>query len=110
MKQEEHEPKNDWDDLQALFDESFKTIDREIENGTPSDHWFEQFTLNQQSQLKHKYRKELGVFMVIAVLMISVILFALYKSIVLFAAIQGAAFIAAVIYSGVSYMRQVTRT
>ncbi|WP_421384032.1 YxlC family protein [Bacillus salacetis] len=110
MKQEKQEQQSDWDDLHELLDDSFKAIDKDIEDGTPSDQWFEQFALNQQETLKHKYRKELAIFLVIAVMMISVILFAFNKSIVLFAVIQVGVFVAAVGYSGLSYLKQVKRT
>jgi hypothetical protein len=110
MKQKKQEQQNEWDDLHALFDEGFEAIDKDIEDGTPSDQWFEQFALNQQETLKHKYRKELAVFLVIAIIMIGVILFAINKSIILFAVIQAGVFIAAVGYSGLSYLKQVKRT
>ncbi|EDL64308.1 DUF5345 family protein [Bacillus sp. SG-1] len=110
MKQEKPEQQNDWDDLRDLLDDSFKAIDENIEDGTPSDQWFEQFTLNQQMQVKQQHRKELAIFIVIAILIISLILLALNESIVLFAVIQVAAFIAAVGYGGLSYLKQVMRT
>jgi hypothetical protein len=110
MKQEKQERQNEWDDLPALFGESFKTIDRDIEEQTPSDQWFEQFAFSQQENLKLKYRKELAIFLVIAVLMISVIVFAFNRSPILFAVIQAVVFVAAVAYSGLSYLKQVKKT
>jgi hypothetical protein len=110
MNREKQEQENEWNELKDLLNDSFTTTDKDIEESTPSEQWFEQFTLNQQVLLKHKYRKELAVFLVISVLIISSILFALYESPVLFAAIQGMAFIAAVSYGMISYYKQVTRT
>ncbi|RIW30899.1 hypothetical protein D3H55_16060 [Bacillus salacetis] len=110
MKQEKHEPQTEWEDLHTLFDKSFETIDKDIEEQTPSLEWFEQFTMNQQEALKQKYRKELAVFLIIAVLVISAILFALNQSILIFAVIQITAFAAAVGYGGVSYLKRVRRT
>jgi hypothetical protein len=110
MNQEKQERENEWDELQDLLTDSFKTIDQEIEDGTPSEQWFEQFTLNQQDALKHKYRKELAGFLVIAILIISSILLALYENPVLFAVIQAIAFIAAVSYGSLSYYMRVKRT
>ncbi|WP_113930371.1 YxlC family protein [Bacillus sp. P14.5] len=109
MKQEKTKQPNDWEDLHALFEESFHEIDKDIEENTPSGQWFEQFTLNHQEALKRKYRKELTVFLVLAVLIISVILFALFESLLLFAVIQGIAFLAAAGYGGAAYYKQVKR-
>jgi hypothetical protein len=109
MKQEKQEKPNDWEDLHGLFEESFQKIDRDIEDHTPSGQWFEQFTLSQQEALKRKYRKELIIFLVLAVLIISVILFTLYESLLLFAVIQGIAFLAAAGYGGAAYYKQVRR-
>ncbi|MGM0846344.1 MAG: YxlC family protein [Bacillota bacterium] len=109
MKQEKKEQSNDLEGFQALFDEGFKAVDKDIEENTPSREWFEHFTLSQQETLKRKYRKELAVFLVLAVLIIGVILFALYESLLLFAVIQGMTFIAAVTYSGTAYYKKVKR-
>ncbi|WP_456271956.1 YxlC family protein [Bacillus sp. AK031] len=110
MNEEKQERENEWDELQDLLDGSFKTMDQEIEESTPPEQWFEQFTLNQQDALKHKYRKEMAAFLAIAMLTISSILFALYESPILFAVIQGTAFIAAISYGSLSNYKQVKRT
>ena len=110
MKQEKQEQQNDLDELQGLFEDGFQAIDRDIENNAPSEQWFEQFVQSQQETLKQKYRKELALFAFIAVLVISIVLFALYANPLMFAVIQVCAFLAAIGYSGFSYFKQVNRT
>jgi hypothetical protein len=74
---------------------------------TPNEKWFEQMVLSQQEQLRKKYRRELGWFLLSAVLILSVVIFTLMEIPQVFILLQVSAVAVAVIYSYKGIQKQV---
>lgn len=74
---------------------------------TPNEKWFEQMVLGQQEQLKKKYRRELGWFLLSAVLILSVVIFTLMEIPQIFILLQVSAVAVAAIYSYKVIQKQV---
>lgn len=74
---------------------------------TPSQSWFEHFVLEQQRQAKEKWRKELTLFLIVSILILSGIVFSLYRMPIIFIALQGFGIISIVFYSMVHFVKQV---
>jgi hypothetical protein len=74
---------------------------------TPSQNWFEQFVLEQQRLAKEKWRKELILFSLIAIFVLSVIIFSLYQMPIIFIVLQGIGIATIIIYSMIHIKKQV---
>ncbi|MEH7884590.1 YxlC family protein [Bacillus sp. JJ1609] len=102
------------DDL--LDKELFETISQlneglgkldSLDTYSPGEQWFEQIVLSQQEQIQKKYRRELGWFILSAVLILSGVIFTLMEIPQLFLILQVAAVAVSVIYSYKGAQKQV---
>ncbi|MCA1059656.1 YxlC family protein [Rossellomorea aquimaris] len=95
------------DELMKLLDEGFRSIDDGIDQSTPSEQWFERFAKDQQEQLKKRFRRDLSVFILLACFILAMFFLTLFQMPVLFLLLQGAAFVGASIYTGITYVKKV---
>lgn len=74
---------------------------------TPSLQWFEQMVLEEQQKVKRKLMKDLSIFMIVAVLILSGIILSLYHMPFLFMSLQIVTTIFIAVYSGVRVVKKV---
>lgn len=74
---------------------------------TPSQKWFEHFVLEQKRKAKEKWRKELFLYSIVAIFILSVIVVTLYRTPIIFIILQGIGISLAVIYSMIHVIKQV---
>lgn len=74
---------------------------------TPSQIWFEQFILEQKRREKEKWRKELFLYTVVVIFILSGILFSLYRMPIIFIILQGLGISLAFIFSMIANSKQV---
>jgi hypothetical protein len=74
---------------------------------TPDEKWFEQMVLMHQEQLRKKHRKELGLFMLSALLILSIVIFTLMEIPQVFILLQVTVAAFTVIYSFKGIQKQV---
>jgi hypothetical protein len=86
--------------------EGLDTLDT-IHIETPSQNWFEHFVLEQQRLAKEKWRKELFLFVILAIFILSGIVFSLYRMPIIFIILQGVGISIILIYSSMHIIKQV---
>ncbi|MHC0036824.1 YxlC family protein [Pseudoneobacillus sp. C159] len=86
--------------------EGLDSLDR-LPVETPSQKWFEQFVIEQQRLAKEKWRKELLLFSLIAIFILSVVIFSLYQMPIIFIVLQGIGIATIIIYSMIYIKKQV---
>lgn len=74
---------------------------------TPSQKWIENFVLEQKQKAKEKWRKEIFIFSLIALLILTGISFSLYEMPIIFFIIQGLVISFIVIYGMIHFVKQV---
>ncbi|MFD2443055.1 YxlC family protein [Bacillus sp. CGMCC 1.16607] len=74
---------------------------------TPSQNWFEHFVIEQQKKAKEKWRKELFLFALVAIFILSGIIFSLYRMPIIFIILQGLGICSAILFSMVYSLKQV---
>lgn len=90
-----------------LIKRSLTTLDEGIEIETPGIEWFEQMVVIQKEAAQKRLMKEVIIFIVIALVIVSFVLFTLYKLPIFFLALQGIATIFIMAYSAKHYVKQV---
>jgi hypothetical protein len=90
----------------SQLNEGLEKIDA-LDTYYPGDQWFEQMVLRQQEQLQKKYRRELGWFILSALLILCGVIFTLMEIPQLFLILQAAAAAVTVIYSFKGAKKQV---
>ncbi|WP_226644863.1 YxlC family protein [Mesobacillus subterraneus] len=73
----------------------------------PDDKWFEQMVQNQQEIQKKKYRRELALFILSAMLILSGVIFTLLELPTLFYMLQAVTLVITVVYSYKGVQKQV---
>ncbi|WP_026584517.1 YxlC family protein [Bacillus sp. J33] len=102
-------------------DESYLAAIKQIEDGlesleenvpvyTPDLQFFEQLVIEQKQMMKKKLMKDLAIFIVMALLIVSSVLFMLYQLPVVFFILQGIVTFFIIAYSTVSFVKQVDGT
>ncbi len=74
---------------------------------TPSQMWFESFVLEKQRLAKEKWRKELFLFGLIAIVILSGIVFSLYRIPLVFIILQVIGIATILTYSAVNVLKKV---
>ncbi|KOP81611.1 YxlC family protein [Cytobacillus solani] len=103
------------------LDESFFTTIKEIEVGlesveqyapvyTPNLEWFENMVVEKKQQLRKKLIFDVSIFSIVALLVLSVVLFTLYNIPVVFFALQGLVAIFIIGYFSIRLIKQVKET
>lgn len=85
------------------------SLDEGLEIDTPSIQWFENMVAAQKEAARKKLRKEVSIFVCIALIIVSIVLFTLYQLPVMFFALQGIATIFMIAYSAKGYFQQVDK-
>ena len=78
-----------------------------IDHYLPSDQWFEQMVVDNQEKVKKNLRKELGLFILSALFILSTVIFTLMEIPQLFLLLQGAAVAVTILYSYKGVHKQV---
>jgi fatty acid desaturase len=102
--------KHEHDELKELINEGFRSIDREVEESTPSLQWFEQLVEDQQEQLKARFKRDMILFLLIAGCLLTVFSLTLFQMPILFLLLQVLIFAGALIFIGLTYTKKVKRT
>jgi len=76
---------------------------------TPNQQWFEQLVLDEQEALRKRYRRELTLFILSALFILSVVLFVMRELPQIFLVLQGAVSVFAFLYSYKETKKQVER-
>ncbi|WP_313799166.1 YxlC family protein [Cytobacillus sp.] len=103
------------------IDESLLTIIKEIEGGlesveqhapvyTPNFEWFENMVAEKKKQLRKKLIFDVSIFSIVALLVLSTVLFTLYNIPTIFFALQGLAVIFLIGYFSLRLIKQVKET
>jgi len=87
----------------------FDQLDEGVEIHTPSMEWFEHMVGEQTEVIRKKRIKEVTIFLMIAVIIVSMLLFTLYQLPTIFFAVQGLASIFVVFYSVKDFVKQVNK-
>lgn len=90
----------------SQLNEGLEKLDA-LDTYNPGDQWFAQMVLRQQEQMQKKYRRELGWFILSALLILSGVIFTLMEIPQLFLILQAAAVAVTVIYSYKGAKKQV---
>ncbi|WP_449539265.1 YxlC family protein [Ferdinandcohnia sp. Marseille-Q9671] len=92
------------------INEAFTKIDNNYSVFTPDLRDFEQMVVVEQQRQRKKFRRDLTIFILIALFMITVLITSFFQIPVVFVIIQGIATISLPIYSYIRYRNQVVRT
>lgn len=92
------------------IEQGFDAIDRGMNINTPNIEWFENLVAEEKQKLKKKLIFDVSLFAIIALFILSVILFALYSVPIVFAAVQGLAIIFIITFVSVQHVKQVKET
>ncbi|PFG07218.1 YxlC family protein [Bacillus sp. es.034] len=98
------------DELKELIDEGFRSIDRGVEESTPSLQWFEQLVEDQQERLKARFKRDMILFLLLAGCLLTVFSLTLFQMPILFLLLQVLIFAGALIFIGLTYTKKVKRT
>lgn len=105
LEKELHE--EEMDESIELIKMGLGTLDDGIEIETPNLEWFEQMVIVQQEVTRKKLLKEVIIFLAIALIIVSFVLFTLYQLPIFFFALQGMATLFVIAYSAKHYIKQV---
>lgn len=103
------------------IDESLLTIIKEIEGGlesveqhapvyTPNFEWFEHIVAEKKKQLRKKLILDVSIFSIVALLVLSIVLFTLYNIPTVFFALQGLVAIFIIGYFSIRLIKKVKET
>jgi hypothetical protein len=109
MKKGLSSEQRDEEQLGKLLKEGFKPLEKNIDEDTPAQQWFEQFVIEQQSLQRSKLKKDILLFLCVACLILTAFAITLLQLPILFLIIQGAVFILATAFSGISFLKQVKK-
>ncbi|MBW3110648.1 MULTISPECIES: DUF5345 family protein [Bacillaceae] len=101
--------RHEHDELKELIDEGFRSIDRGVDESTPSLQWFEQLVEVQQEQLKARFKRDMILFLFLACCLLTVFSLTLFQMPLLFLLLQGLIFAGALVFIGVTYTKKVKR-
>ncbi|MCM3706301.1 MULTISPECIES: YxlC family protein [Cytobacillus] len=92
------------------IEDGLETLEETIPVYTPDLQFFENLVAEQKQAMKRKLIKELAIFTVAALLIVTSVLFMLYQVPSVFFILQGAVTIFIMAYSTVSFVKQVDGT
>lgn len=97
---------NEFFETISQLNEGLEKLDS-LDTYSPGEPWFEKMVLSQQEQIQKKHRRELGWFILSAMLILSAVIFTLVEVPQLFIILQVAAVAVTVIYSYKGAQKQV---
>ncbi|WP_449620479.1 YxlC family protein [Robertmurraya sp. Marseille-Q9965] len=103
-----HEEETLHKDIQAIK-KSLEHLDEGIGIDTPNVEWFERLIVEQKVNMRRRLYKELAVFLVVALVMISVVLYSLYQLPVIFWTLQGLTLFFVIGYCMKPYVKKVDK-
>jgi hypothetical protein len=74
----------------------------------PNQIWFEQFVLEQQRKAKIKWHREVFLFCILALIILSGVTFSLYRNPIIFMALQGVVILSILLYVVIYSFKKVT--
>ena len=77
---------------------------------TPDLEWFENIVMEEKQKLKKKFIFDIAAFAIVSLLILSGVLFALYRIPVIFFTVQGVITAMIVAYFAIKYVKQVRET
>ncbi|MBY0123109.1 YxlC family protein [Bacillus sp. S/N-304-OC-R1] len=86
------------------------TVDQGINMNSPNIEWFENLVEEEKQKLKKKLIFDVSLFAIVALLILSGILFALYSVPMVFVAVQGLAIIFIIAHVSVQHFKKVKET
>lgn len=92
------------------IEQGFDVMEHGINIHTPNIEWFENLVVEEKQKLKKKLIFDVSLFVIIALFILGVILFALYSVPIIFAAVQGLAIIFIITFVSVQHVKQVKET
>ncbi|WNS76733.1 YxlC family protein [Bacillus sp. DTU_2020_1000418_1_SI_GHA_SEK_038] len=108
-------------DMREDLDEDLLLVMREIEHGlnsidqgtpiqTPNIEWFENLIVEEKKNMKKKLIFDASLFAILALIILTGILFALYRVPIVFFAIQGIAVMFILAFVSIQFVKQVKET
>ncbi|MDZ5470165.1 YxlC family protein [Bacillus sp. 31A1R] len=85
----DHEAEEEFLDLFDELEEGFETLDKSFQIETPNMQFFEQMVANKQVELRKKLIKDISIFSIVALLVVSIVLYTLYQLPTVFYVLQG---------------------
>lgn len=84
-----------------------ETLEHHFEIPTPNIDFFEKMVVEEKKKAKKKLYRDLGIFAIVAMLVLTGVLFTLYEMPIVFMVLQGTIAVGITIYSSVQYTKQV---
>ncbi|MFE8700175.1 YxlC family protein [Cytobacillus sp. FJAT-54145] len=85
-------------------------LDSSFHIETPNIEWFEQMVVQQKSELRKKLIRDVTIFVIVALIIVSTVLFTLQQLPVVFLILQVFASIFVITYSALRFKKQVNET
>jgi hypothetical protein len=104
---EKNQQNEEYKDSIEFIIKGLDSIDKGIKVETPNIEWFEQMVLEQKEVARKKFVKEVSIFLLLAIIIVSVVLFTLYQVPLIFFALQGLVTIYVLVYSTKESFKQV---
>ncbi|MGR3763392.1 DUF5345 family protein [Rossellomorea sp. NS-SX7] len=95
-------------ELEQILKAGMKPLEEEVDDHV-SQEWFEQFVLQQQKEIKAGLKRDLLLFMFIASCLLIILSLTLLKLPALFLLLQGVVFVGAVMFSSLTFFKQVKK-
>lgn len=92
------------------IEEGLDSLEENVPVYTPDLQFFEHLVMEQKQTMKKKLMRDLAIFTVVALLIVSSVLFMLYQLPVVFFILQGFVTVFIIAYSTVSFVKQVNGT
>lgn len=87
--------------------QSLQSLDNHYSSELPNLEWFEQMIICEKERLRKKLVTDIMLFAFIAIFILSLIIFSLYKLPIVFFIAQGAVILLCLLYGGARYIKQV---
>lgn len=109
-KDDQQKPIEQYEETIFKIEQSLHQLDEGVDVNTPDLKWFEQMVQTNQKEMRRKLQKEILLFMVIASVILSAVIFTLFEMPTVFLVIQGIATLFIFLYSGTRFIKQVNGT
>ncbi|PFA61724.1 hypothetical protein CN378_22225 [Bacillus sp. AFS015802] len=97
------------DEIKKVLQDGFQSIDKEVDENTPSLQWFEQLVVDQQQQLRARFKRDIFLFLLLACCILTVFTLTLFQLPALFLLLQVLIFVGALMFIGITYVKKVKR-
>ncbi len=100
----------DLSDVLKEVEQGLEMIENNVPVYTPNLEWFEHIVIEEKQKLRKKLIFDVATFAVVSLIILSGVLFALYKVPIVFFTIQGVVTVFFVAYFAIQYVKQVKET